>query len=480
MFKDIYARLDPIFYEVINPVPVSKPSLVLYNNELAQQFNLNLKKIEIENIFSGNKVLDGVNSKALAYAGHQFGHYNPSLGDGRAVLLGQLSSVKEQLFDFQLKGSGRTMFSRQGDGRYALGPAIREYIMSEALYYLRIPTTRSLCVIKTGDTVYRSDVSEGAVLTRVASSHIRVGTFELFAREESIEHLNQLINFTIERHFPSLEQNDPDRYLKLLVNVIDKQINLITEWLRVGFIHGVMNTDNTLVSGETIDYGPCAMMGPYSSNASFSSIDRYGRYSFLNQPKILQWNMARFAETLLPFINTDHEQAIEIATKIIKDIPSKFDEKYNMMISNKIGFQSSSVEITDLFAKLTSLMEKNKLDYTNTFSYLERTLAKTTTENDSQYSCLNNWLQDWDILLQKNNLDLKVTIKLMERTNPKIIPRNYHIERLLNDYEKTESLDEIHHFLHIIKKPYQMNESFNKYNNYPEHFDASFKTFCGT
>jgi len=313
-FDNSYYKLPKSFREEINPVPVKKPELILLNNNLAKNLSLdfsNLNKNEISNILSGNELPKGSNSIAQAYAGHQFGHFT-MLGDGRAVLIGEHISNSNERFDIQFKGSGKTSFSRSGDGRAALGPMLREYIISEALHFLDIPTTRSLAVVKTGEEVFREEVLIGAILTRIASSHIRVGTFQYIAARQKKDELEILVNYVIDRHYPNIK-NEKNKALELLKVLMEKQISLVVNWMRVGFIHGVMNTDNMSISGESIDFGPCAFMDTYNSNTVFSSIDQFGRYSFSNQPKITKWNIARFGECLLPLIDENENKAIELA-----------------------------------------------------------------------------------------------------------------------------------------------------------------------
>ncbi|MDA9152988.1 YdiU family protein, partial [Candidatus Pelagibacter sp.] len=317
-FDNTYSKLSNTFKEDIKPTPVHDPKLVILNEQLAADLNLDFSKIkdkDLSSIFSGNSLPDGSNTIAQAYAGHQFGHFT-MLGDGRAVLLGEHISNKNTRFDIQFKGSGRTSFSRGGDGRAALGPMLREYIISEAINALNIPTTRSLAVVKTGEKVIRENLLEGAILTRVASSHIRVGTFQYIAARQNIEDLKTLVDYTIERHYPQIKSSKT-KALDLLNLVMEKQCQLVVDWMRVGFIHGVMNTDNMTISGETIDYGPCAFMDQYHPKTVFSSIDKLGRYAYSNQPPITKWNLTRFAECLIPLIDKNEDTAIKIATDVI-------------------------------------------------------------------------------------------------------------------------------------------------------------------
>jgi uncharacterized protein YdiU (UPF0061 family) len=327
-FDNTYSKLSKTFIEDIKPTPVHDPELVILNEQLAKELNLDFSKTkekDLSLLFSGNSLPDGTNTIAQAYAGHQFGHFT-MLGDGRAVLLGEHIANKNNRFDIQFKGSGRTSFSRGGDGRAALGPMLREYIISEAINTLNIPTTRSLAVVKTGEKVVRENLLEGAILTRVASSHLRVGTFQYIAARQNIEDLNTLVDYTIERHYPQIKSSKT-KALDLLNLVMEKQCQLVVDWMRVGFIHGVMNTDNMTISGETIDYGPCAFMDQYHPKTVFSSIDKFGRYAYSNQPPITKWNLARFAECLIPLIDKNEEAAIKIATDVIDNFQNIYERK---------------------------------------------------------------------------------------------------------------------------------------------------------
>ena len=328
-FDNTYSRLSNTFKEEIKPTPVHNPELVIINDNLANDLDLNFSKISRKNLsemFSGNKIPKDIKTIAQAYAGHQFGHFT-MLGDGRAVLLGEHITSNNKRFDVQFKGSGRTSFSRTGDGRAVLGPMLREYIISEAIHALKIPTTRSLAVVKTGEKVVRENLLPGAILTRIASSHIRVGTFQYISAKQNLDDLNTLVNYTIERHYPEIKSSN-NRALDLLNLVMEKQCKLVVDWMRVGFVHGVMNTDNMTISGETIDYGPCAFMNQYDPKTVFSSIDKFGRYSFSNQPSITKWNLARFAECLIPLINKDEDTAITLATETIDNFQNIYEQKW--------------------------------------------------------------------------------------------------------------------------------------------------------
>ena len=370
-FDNTYSKLPDPFISNISPIPVKSPELIILNDNLGKQLGLNfslISKKELSNLFSGNSLPEGSKSIAQAYAGHQFGHFT-MLGDGRAVLMGEHISKNNERFDIQFKGSGQTPFSRNGDGRAALGPMLREYIISEAMNGLNIPTTRSLAVVSTGEEVIRETPLKGAILTRVASSHIRVGTFQYMALMQNLRFFKILLNYTIKRHYPEIIDTKVPA-LELLKIVIKKQNDLVVNWMRVGFIHGVMNTDNVTISGETIDYGPCAFMDQYNPKTVFSSIDYYGRYSYSNQPLITKWNLSRFAETLLPFIDKDKKKSIEIASDNINTFDDLYYLKWNQMMRKKLGFIGNDENDDKLIKDLLNWMENNKADYTNTFCNL--------------------------------------------------------------------------------------------------------------
>ena len=370
-FDNTYSNLSDIFKENIDPIPVKNPELILFNYDLADTLDLDFSKNnkkELSKIFSGNLLPDGSNSIAQAYAGHQFGHFT-MLGDGRAVLIGEHTNKSNKKYDIQFKGSGKTAFSRNGDGRAALGPMLREYIISEAMNALKIPTTRSLAVVKTGENIIRERNLQGAILTRVASSHIRVGTFQYISARQNINELETLLEFTINRHYPELKHKN-DKAQNLINLLIERQCDLVVNWMRVGFIHGVMNTDNMTISGETIDYGPCAFMDIYDPKTVFSSIDKMGRYAYCNQPIITKWNLARFAECLIPLINKDQNVAIRIASDLIDSFEKKYEEKWMNMMRNKLGLHGVDSVDKLLILDLLTWMHEKEADYTNTFCHL--------------------------------------------------------------------------------------------------------------
>jgi len=475
-FDNSYSKLSKTFKEDIKPTPVHEPELVILNEELAKNLNLNFSGIDkkkLAEIFSGNSLPDGTNSIAQAYAGHQFGHFT-MLGDGRAVLLGEHIDNKNQRFDIQFKGSGRTSFSRGGDGRAALGPMLREYIISEAINALNIPTTRSLAVVKTGEKVVRENLLNGAILTRVASSHIRVGTFQYIAATQNLEDLNTLVDYTIDRHYPEIKSSK-NKALDLLSLVMERQCQLVINWMRVGFIHGVMNTDNMAISGETIDYGPCAFMDQYDPKTVFSSIDKFGRYAFSNQPPITKWNLARFAECLIPLIDKDEDAAIKIATELIDNFQNIYEEKWLNMMRDKLGLFGKDKNDQTLIDKLLDWMKNNNADYTNTFCHLMGVeIDNEVYKNDD----FKNWTNEWEKRLKLNNSSDKY-LELMKKTNPIVIPRNQKVEDALADSDKG-NLETMNKLLKVLSNPYSDQENIIEFQKPTPTGNEKYQTFCGT
>lgn len=475
-FDNSYSKLSNTFKEDIKPTPVHEPELLILNEELAKNLNLNFSGIDkkkLAEIFSGNSLPDGTNSIAQAYAGHQFGHFT-MLGDGRAVLLGEHLVNKNQRFDIQFKGSGRTSFSRGGDGRAALGPMLREYIISEAINALNIPTTRSLAVVKTGEKVVRENLLNGAILTRVASSHIRVGTFQYIAATQNLEDLNILVDYTINRHYPEIKSSK-NKALDLLSLVMERQCQLVINWMRVGFIHGVMNTDNMAISGETIDYGPCAFMDQYDPKTVFSSIDKFGRYAFSNQPPITKWNLARFAECLIPLIDKDKDTAIKIATELIDNFQNIYEEKWLNMMRDKLGLFGEDKNDLSLIKKLLDWMKNNNADYTNTFCHL---MGVEFDDEIYKYDDFKNWTNEWQKRLKLNNSSDKHA-KLMKKTNPIVIPRNQKVEKALADADKG-NLGTINKLLKVLSYPYSDQENIIEFQKPAPIGTEKYQTFCGT
>ena len=485
LFDNSYQNLPQDFFERINPVPVRDPQLIIFNNDLGKSLGIDQKinKKELANIFSGNEILKGSSPIALAYAGHQYGNFVNQLGDGRAVLLGEVSTPNQERFDMQLKGSGQTRFSRQGDGRSPLGPVIREYVVSEAMNALGIPSTRSLAAVTTGEKVFREVLLPGGILTRIAKSHIRVGTFEYFAAQKNTENLKTLADYTIKRHFPSLK-DVANPYLSLLEIVSDRQIELISKWMGVGFIHGVMNTDNTSIVGETIDYGPCAFMDEYNPSTVFSSIDAHGRYAFGNQPLIAQWNMACFANSLLALIDKDTEKATAKAQKVINNFPNKMGEAVMNVMCKKIGLDGTKTNSHETLTKLLKIMLDNKSDYTLTFLYLSD-IIKGKGDNLFKQQFLkpnqiSNWLKEWKELIKDENLAKKAIALSMEGSNPAFIPRNHLVERAIEAAVESNDFSEMKTLLTILSKPYEEQSRYGEYMKPPKSHEVVHQTFCGT
>ena len=475
-FDNTYSKLSNTFKENIKPTPVHDPELVILNEELASTLNLDFSKTDkkkLAEIFSGNSIPEETNTIAQAYAGHQFGHFT-MLGDGRAVLLGEHLVNNDNRFDIQFKGSGRTSFSRGGDGRAALGPMLREYIISEAIHSLNIPTTRSLAVVKTGEKVVRENLLQGAILTRVASSHLRVGTFQYIAATQNIENLNTLVDYTINRHYPEIKTSN-SKALDLLNLVMEKQCQLVINWMRVGFIHGVMNTDNMAISGETIDYGPCAFMDHYDPKTVFSSIDKFGRYAFSNQPPITKWNLARFAECLIPLIDKNEDTAIKLATDLIDNFQNIYEDKWLNMMRDKLGLFGEDKNDKKLINDLFNWMEKNKADYTNTFCNLMDINSDEIYKNND----FINWKNEWKKRSELNNSTKEKQIKLMKSNNPIVIPRNHKVEEALAEADKG-SLDKMKKLLAILKNPYDNQNNIEEYQVPAPLSNEKYQTFCGT
>ena len=476
-FNNTYSKLSDTFREEIKPVPVNNPEIIIFNESLASELNLDFSKIdkkELSKIFSGNSLPNGSNSIAQAYAGHQFGHFT-MLGDGRAVLIGEHTTKTNEKYDIQFKGSGKTAFSRNGDGRAALGPMLREYIISEAMSGLNIPTTRSLAVVKTGEDIQREKILQGAILTRVASSHIRVGTFQYIAARQKEDELKTLLDYTIKRHYPEIK-NSNTQAVDLLSLLIERQCDLVVNWMRVGFIHGVMNTDNMTISGETIDYGPCAFMDTYDPKTVFSSIDQTGRYAYFNQPVITKWNLARFAECLVPLIDKDQKKAIQVATEIINSFEKKYEEKWMNMMRDKLGLFGLDNKDKFLILDLLTWMHEKKADYTNTFCHLMK-LEPIKSELYKTDDFID-WKKRWEERLLKNNNNPKKFLELMKNNNPLVIPRNHKIEEALRAAEKN-NFEPVKRMSEILNKPYSEQNDIADFQS-PSTSAEKYQTFCGT
>lgn len=477
--ENTYCELPNIFYSKEIPEKILNPKLVEFNKELAEDLGLDLKFLnsdeEIQYLV-GNKLLEGSTPIAQAYAGHQFGHFT-MLGDGRAILLGEFISRNGQRFDIQLKGAGKTKYSRGGDGKAALGPMLREYIISEGMYGLKIPTTRSLAVISTGENVIREEILEGALLVRIAKSHIRVGTFQFARNFGDVEDLKKLADYTLNRHFKK-DSYEGNPYLYLLKEVINNQAKLISKWQLVGFIHGVMNTDNMTISGETIDYGPCAFMDSYDINTVFSSIDINGRYAYGNQPKIGVWNLTRFAESLLPLLDDDIDNAIKIAEEALSNYGKLYNEYYFNGMRAKLGLFNKEEEDENLILSLLTIMNKFKADYTNTF--LNLTLGNLEEMSIFKSDDFKKWYESWQARLAKQNKSRDEIKKLMQSNNPTVIPRNYIVENAIKAAVNNNDYSVINKFLEALKNPYDYSNISEEYSKIPEVPSCPYKTYCGT
>ncbi len=464
-FDNSFARLPGAFYTRLNPEPVRAPSLIAYNEELSSLLGISpASDAERAGVFSGVTLPEGAAPLAQLYSGHQFGSYNPQLGDGRAILLGEVLGQNGKRYDIQLKGSGRTPYSRSGDGRAWLGPVLREYVVSEAMHALGIPTTRALAATLTGEEVVRESILPGAVLTRVASSHLRVGTFQVFAHRGEIDALRQLTDYAIQRHYP-----DADGPLGLLHSVCTAQAELVAAWMSVGFIHGVMNTDNSAISGETIDYGPCAFMDLYHPDTVFSSIDQMGRYAYSNQPHIAVWNMAQLATSLLQQME-DPEAAVASATEIVHAMPAQIEDAWIRRMGAKIGIAEANREDLPMIEALLKLMQDGQADFTNTFDALARGDARDQFLDRTAFDA---WAKDWRQRIS-NEPEAEATMKA---ASPRIIPRNHRIEQMITaavsgDYSPLERL------MVAYMHPYDTDDA--ELMKPPTEAEQVPATFCGT
>lgn len=479
-FNNTYTNLPEIFYERTKPSSVPKPSFIKVNSKLAEELRINkdfLNSQEALEIFVGNKIANGSDPIAQAYAGHQFGHFAGQLGDGRAILLGEVVDINGKHRDIQLKGCGQTKFSRRGDGKAGIGPVVREYIISEAVHALKVPTTRSLAAVSTGEFVYREEKKPGAVLTRVASSHVRVGTFEFFAWQEDKDSLKTLSDYVIDRHYP--KARDAERpYLEMLKLVASNQAKLIAKWMSIGFIHGVMNTDNMAISGETIDYGPCAFMNFYDPNKTFSSIDHYGRYAYQSQGPIANWNLSVLAGTLIPLIDDDRELAIKLAKEILGQFMQDFNQTLQTTLLEKIGIKNQSENDFALVQELLNLMHKQRADFTLSFRYLSRDDKTDFLKLFDQEKEALDWLNNWQQRLKNENASIEEIYNLMNSVNPAIIPRNHKVEEAIQDAETNFDYEKLNSLCEILEKPFS-EEHLSKMLP-PDEKEETYVTFCGT
>ncbi len=486
-FDTSYARLPEHFFVRMTPQPVSAPRLVKLNLPLCEALGLDpaaLSGPEGVEILAGNRVAEGAAFIAEAYAGHQFGHFNPQLGDGRAILLGEVVGRDGQRRDIQLKGSGRTPFSRGGDGRAAIGPVLREYIISEAMAALGIPTTRSLAAVLTGDAVFRETALPGAVLTRVAASHIRVGTFQFFAARGDAEAVRLLADHVIARHYPEAAAAEAP-YRALLEGIIARQARLVAQWMLVGFIHGVMNTDNTTVSGETIDYGPCAFMDHYDPSTVFSSIDHGGRYAYGNQPRILQWNLARLAEALLPLLAEEEQQAVDIAQEALAGFVTQFQSAWLEGMRRKLGLATAQEEDATLVAGLLGAMQEAGTDFTQTFRLLCEAAADPAADADlaALFATTGGyapWAEQWRARLAAEDLAPAGRAAAMRGVNPAFIPRNHMVEEALAAATDREDFAPFEALLGVLARPFEDQPQNARYAAPPEPEQRVLQTFCGT
>ena len=477
-FDTTYTTLPKQFFSESEISKVPDPKTVIFNKELADNMGLDFSgcsDLDKANLFSGNQLPLGATPFSQAYAGHQFGYFT-MLGDGRAHLWGEHIIPSGTRLDIQFKGSGRTAYSRNGDGKAALGPMLREYIISESLFNLGISTTRSLAVVSTGEPIMREMVLPGAILTRVASSHIRVGTFEFAAAQSDKNVIKSLIEYTINRHYPSLINKD-NKELSLIRLVMEKQVDLIVHWMRVGFIHGVMNTDNMTISGETIDYGPCAFMDTYDPNKVFSSIDHGRRYAYDNQPKVAQWNLARLAESILLGIESNIEKVLPVAEGIINEFSVVYKKKWLAMMGSKLGLFFLRKGDEKLIYELLDWMEKNNADFTKTFRDLSNaTYPHSKIYDDNQF---RQWFDRWQNRLKYNDRALQSAISLMKSVNPNIIPRNHIVDQVLKSADSGD-FKPLSDLLIAIKEPYKERTSISKYENLPKPNEQILHTYCGT
>jgi uncharacterized protein YdiU (UPF0061 family) len=486
-FENTYAALPANFFARVAPTPVAAPRLIKLNRPLARHLGLDPDRLdspEGAEILAGKRVPDGADPIAMAYAGHQFGHFVPQLGDGRAILLGEVIDANGVRRDIQLKGSGPTPFSRRGDGRAALGPVLREYIVSEAMATLGIPTTRSLAAVMTGERVMREMPLPGAVLTRVASSHIRVGTFQFFAARNDTEGVRRLADHVIDRHYPEAARaNRP--YHALLEGVVARQASLVARWLLVGFIHGVMNTDNTSISGETIDYGPCAFMDHYDPATVFSSIDEQGRYAYANQPRIALWNLTRLAECLLPLLSDVQAEAIAEAQAVLGDFAGRFDTAYQAGLRSKLGLFTAREGDPLLAQDLLETMARNQADFTVTFRRLSDAALDPADDREVRQlfadpAAYDDWAVRWRQRIGDEPQSAAARQTAMRAVNPAFIPRNHRVEAVIEAAVNRDDFTRFEELLMVLAKPYEDQPAFAAYAEPPEPHQRVLQTFCGT
>lgn len=487
-FNNRYIKLGDGFYVSTLPVQSADPTLIIFNEGLATELDLLETDFNLgdkASLFSGNLMAAGAEPLAMAYSGHQFGYFSPQLGDGRALLLGEIETIDGRSLSVQLKGSGRTFFSRNGDGRSALGPVLREYLLSEAMAKLGVPTTRALAAVTTGEQVVRQQLLPGGVITRIATSFVRVGTFQYFASRGEGESIRQLADYVIESDYPFVRE-DESPYLALLNAVIERQAALIAKWMSFGFIHGVMNTDNMSIAGETIDYGPCAFMDAFSHNKVFSSIDREGRYAYYNQPAIGLWNLTRLAESLVPLLADDVEPAVDIAKQALEKYMPLYEQYWLTGMRDKLGLSIEQVGDKELVDELLDIMASNRADFTLTFYYLSQ-LDFDSEAQDSLIQPLfvedegfNQWVKKWRHRLAKENISNDLRRKNMRAVNPVYIPRNHQVEAAIRAAEDEDDFSVFHKLHQVLQNPYEFQRGQEVYMQAPEEHEIVRQTFCGT
>jgi uncharacterized protein YdiU (UPF0061 family) len=486
-FTNSYFSLGRDFYQPIQPTPVQNPELVVFNQALSDELGISetaLSSSAGASVFAGNRIPEGAQPLAMAYSGHQFGHFNPHLGDGRALLLGQISSPDGRSFDIHMKGTGQTAFSRNGDGRAALGPVLREYLVSEAMARLGVPTTRALAAVTTGEEVIREQLLPGGIITRVAASFVRIGTFEYFLARGDMKGLARLADYVIEHQYPELNQTE-NPYLALLDAVIEGQASLIAQWMQLGFIHGVMNTDNMSIACETIDYGPCAFMDHYAHDRVFSSIDHHGRYAYNNQPNIGLWNLSRFAECLLHLIDEDAGTAVEIAKHHLEGFVSSYQRHWLTGMRAKLGLSSELGQDRALIEELFAIMASSNVDFTLTFYHLS--MLDPDANNDDAISALfdhdesiAHWLDKWRQRLRQETGDAAERKTRMRTVNPVYIPRNHLIEAAIRAAEDHGDFSVFHALHEVLQQPCVFQPGREVYMQPPQPHEVVHKTFCGT
>lgn len=486
-FSNSYVDLGRGFYQAIAPSPVEKPGLIVYNEALGDELGLAdtvLHSPEGVSVFAGNEIPEGAAPLAMAYSGHQFGQFNSGLGDGRAILLGQIETPAGQSKDIHLKGSGRTAFSRNGDGRAALGPVLREYLVSEAMARLGVPTTRALAAVETGETVIRDQILPGAIITRVASSFVRIGTFEYFRAKGDQASLLRLADYVIEHHYPHLRESQ-NPYLALLETVIDGQASLVARWMQLGFIHGVMNTDNMSILCETIDYGPCAFMDHYAHERVFSSIDHYGRYAYNNQPNIALWNLTRFAECLVHLIDQDTAAAVDMAKDRLERFSRIYLDYWLAGMRAKLGLGSQFDQDQDLIEELLDLMAGKNADFTQTFRRLSMLDAEAPVDPElldmfGHAEAFSHWVGKWRERLRQEASDDQTRRARMFEHNPVFIPRNHLIEAAIRAAEDHGDFSVFHDLRQVLQRPYEYQAGKEAYMQPPQPHEVVENTFCGT